>query len=99
MCIRDRYRPVLIDTFENGYCFKDGNIIKNSFKDDNANVIEKFKSVSFDYQKNGDVVSFKQQKFNSKLTPAGDITVSYTHLDVYKRQEISYMQFTVIKMV
>lgn len=67
------YSPVLIDTFENGYCFKDGNIVKNSFKDDNANVIEKFKSVSFDYQKNGDVVSFEQQKFNSKLTPAGDI--------------------------
>ena len=22
------YRPVLIDTFENGYCFKEGNIIK-----------------------------------------------------------------------
>ena len=62
------YRPVLIDTFENGYCFKDGNIVKNSFKDDNANVIEKFKSVSFDYQKNGDVVSFEQQKFNSNGT-------------------------------
>ena len=65
------YRPVLIDTFENGYCFKDGQYCKKTvFKDDNANVIEKFKSVSFDYQKNGDVVSFKQQKFNSKLTPA-----------------------------
>ena len=24
------YRPILIDTFENGYCFKDGNIIKKS---------------------------------------------------------------------
>ena len=47
--------------------------MKNSFKDDNASVIEKFKSVSFDYQKNGDVVSFEQQKFNSKLTPTGDI--------------------------
>ena len=22
------YSPVLIDTFENGYCFKDGNIVK-----------------------------------------------------------------------
>ena len=53
------YRPVLIDTFENGYCFKEGTIIKNSFKDGNANVIENFKSVSFDYQKNGDVVSFE----------------------------------------
>ena len=77
------YRPILIDTFENGYCFKKGNIIKNSFKDDNANVIEKFKSVSFDYQKNGDVVSFEQQKFNSKLTPAGDIIATINGTNLY----------------
>ena len=77
------YRPVLIDTFENGYCFKDGNIVKNSFKDDNANVIEKFKSVSFDYQKNGDVVSFEQQKFNSKLTPSGDIIATVNETNLY----------------
>ena len=77
------YRPVLIDTFENGYCFKEGNIIKNSFKDGNANVIENFKSVSFDYQKNGDVVSFKQQKFNSKLTPSGDIIATVNETNLY----------------
>ena len=77
------YRPVLIDTFENGYCFKEGNIIKNSFKDGNANVIENFKSVSFDYQKNGDVVSFKQQKFNSKLIPSGDIIATVNGTNLY----------------
>ena len=77
------YRPVLIDTFENGYCFKKGNIIKNSFKDDNANVIENFKSVSFDYQKNGDVVLFEQQKFNSKLTPSGDIIATVNGTNLY----------------
>lgn len=77
------YRPVLIDTFENGYCFKEGSIIKNSFKDGNANVIENFKSVSFDYQKNGDVVSFEQQKFNSKLTPSGDIIATVNGTNLY----------------
>ena len=77
------YRPILIDTFENGYCFKKGNIIKNSFKDDNANVIEKFKSVSFDYQKNGDVVSFEQQKFNSKLISPGDIIATVNGTNLY----------------
>ena len=50
------YRPVLIDTFENG---------------------------SFDYQKNGDVVSFEQQKFNSKLTPAGDIIATINGTNLY----------------
>ena len=77
------YSPVLIDTFENGYCFKKGNIIKNSFKDGNANVIEKFKSVSFDYQKNGDVVSFEQQKYNSKLIPSGDIIATVNGTNLY----------------
>ena len=77
------YRPVLIDTFENGYCFKEGNIRKNSFKDGNANVIENFKSVSFDYQKNGDVVSFEQQKFNSKLIPSGDIIATVNGTNLY----------------
>ena len=77
------YRPVLIDAFENGYCFKKGNIMKNSFKDDNASVIEKFKSVSFDYQKNGDVVSFEQQKFNSKLISPGDIIATVNGTNLY----------------
>ena len=62
---------------------KDGNIVKTSFKDDNANVIEKFKSVSFDYQKNGDVVSFEQQKFNSKLIPSGDIIATVNGINLY----------------
>jgi len=71
------YRPVLIDTFENGYCFKEGNIIKNSFKDGNANVIENFKSVSFDYQKNGDVVSFERQPLVRRVfgKVAGTLTI------------------------
>ena len=85
------YRPILIDTFENGYCFKKGNIIKNSFKDDNANVIEKFKSVSFDYQKNGDVVSFEQQKYNSKLIPSGDIIATVNGTNLYYVHYINKM--------
>lgn len=60
-----------------------GQYYKNSFKDDNANVIEKFKSVSFDYQKNGDVVSFEQQKFNSKLIPSGDIIATVNGTNLY----------------
>ena len=39
--------------------------------------------MSFDYQKNGDVVSFKQQKFNSKLTPAGDIIATINGTNLY----------------
>ena len=52
------YTPILIDSFANGYTFKDGNIINNNLKDENNNSIEKFKSVSFDYEKDGDTVNF-----------------------------------------
>ena len=50
---------------------------------DFADTERKLKSVSFDYQKNGDVVSFEQQKFNSKLTPAGDIIATINGTNLY----------------
>ena len=39
--------------------------------------------MSFDYQKNGDVVSFEQQKFNSKLIPSGDIIATVNGINLY----------------
>ena len=50
---------------------------------DFADTERKLKSVSFDYQKNGDVVSFEQQKFNSKLTPSGDIIATVNGTNLY----------------
>ena len=76
------YEPVLIDTFENGYTFKDGSVIKNNLVDETGNSVEKFKSVSFKYEKNGDRVIFSQDKFNSEQDTEGEIisTVSGTHI-------------------
>ena len=39
--------------------------------------------MSFDYQKNGDVVSFEQQKYNSKLIPSGDIIATVNGINLY----------------
>ena len=50
---------------------------------DFADTERKLKSVSFDYQKNGDVVSFEQQKFNSELTPSGDIIATVNGTNLY----------------
>lgn len=52
------YGAVLIDSFENGYKFEDGSIVKNDFSDENGNSLEKFKSVNFRYEKDGDKVYF-----------------------------------------
>lgn len=77
------YEPVLIDSFENGYTFKDGSIVKNNLADENGKSIEKFKSVSFDYEKDGDRVFFSQDKFNSEKNTDGNVIKSVDGIDIY----------------
>lgn len=77
------YEPVLIESFENGYTFKDGNIVKNNLKDENGNSVEKFKSVSFDYEKDGDTVIFAQDKVKSKIDISGDVVKNVKGTDIY----------------
>ena len=83
-CIKDiGYEPVIIGGFENGYSFKEGNIIKNDLKDDGGNLIEKFKSVQFDYSKGGDEVIFSQDKFNSEMGAYGSVVSTVGGTDIY----------------
>ena len=77
------YTPILIDSFANGYTFKDGNIINNNLKDENDNSIEKFKSVSFDYEKDGDTVIFSQDKYNSQVELQGSVAKTVGDTDIY----------------
>lgn len=77
------YEPVLIESFENGYAFKDGNIVKNNLADENGKSIEKFKSVSFDYEKDGDTVIFAQDKVKSKIDISGDVVKNVKGTDIY----------------
>lgn len=77
------YAPVLIDKFENGYAFKNGSIVNNRLTDENGKSVEKFKSVSFDYEKDGDTVIFAQDKFNSETEPQGDVIKTAKDTDIY----------------
>ena len=77
------YTPILIDSFANGYTFKDGNIINNNLKDENNNSIEKFKSVSFDYEKDDDIVIFSQDKYNSQAELQGSVAKTVGDTDIY----------------
>lgn len=77
------YDAVLIGEFENGYAFKDGSIVNNNLADEDGNSVEKFKSVSFDYEKNGDTVIFSQDKFNSKIDMDGNVIKTVDGADIY----------------
>lgn len=77
------YKAVLIDTFANGYKFKDGSVVKNNFTDENRNSVEKFKSVSFNYEKDGDMVYFSQGKHNSETEKQGEVIATESGASIY----------------
>lgn len=77
------YEAVLIDSFGNGYTFKDGNIVNNKLTDESGKAVEKFKSVSFDYEKDGDTVIFAQDKYNSQTDPQGSVIKTVKGTDIY----------------
>lgn len=77
------YEPVLINSFENGYTFKNGSIVNNNLTDDSGKSVEKFKSVSFDYEKDGDTVIFAQDKFTAQTEMSGSIFKTVNGADVY----------------
>lgn len=77
------YDAVLINTFENGYTFKDGTIVNNELKAEDGSTVEKFKSLSLSYEKNGDKVTFSQKKSLSELTTDGTIVSTINNTDLY----------------
>ena len=77
------YEAVLIDTFKNGYTFKSGSVVNNNLADEKGNSVEKFKSVSFEYENNGDRVFFSQDKFNAELGTEGEIISTVSGTDIY----------------
>lgn len=77
------YEAVTIEEFSNGYKFNNGSIVDNALADETGNVAEKFKSVSFRYEKDGDEVIFSQDKFNSTVETSGKVIASIDDVDLY----------------
>mgnify|MGYP006863354690 CR=1 FL=1 len=90
-CMKDvGYVPYLIESFDNGYTFSGGHIVKNSNNDENGKSVEKFQSFNFIYEKDGNRVYFSEKKFSSADTLHGEqVTLSngavaYYADDTYK---------------
>jgi len=73
---------VLIESFENGYTFDNGSIINNNLTDENKNSVEKFKSVMFRYEKDGDMVNFSQDKYDSNMETVGGVVATVNGVDI-----------------
>lgn len=77
------YEVLLIESFSNGYKFKDGGIVNSGFSDENGNISESFKSVDFRYEKNSDIVYFSQQKITAETEMTGKETAQADENGIY----------------
>ena len=77
------YAPVLFEKFDNGYVFDNGNIVDNNLADANNNSVEKFKSFSFRYTKDGDTVILSQDKYTSEMPESGALISSENGNNIY----------------
>ena len=76
------YAPVLIESFDNGYAYKTGYVVDNEHADGKSGVVEKFKSALFEYEKDGDLVYFSQEKFDSAVNN-GILADSFAGVDMH----------------
>lgn len=93
------YAPILIESFENGYTYKTGQVMNNEVYNDAGDVTDTFKSAMFSYVKNGDEIIFSQDKIQSDKTPQGSVVAdvdgckiyyhSYTNMVVPEDYELS----------
>lgn len=60
-CQRDAgFTPALLQSFDNGFAFKDGVIVHNQEQNEDGQTVNKYVSLEFDYQKGDETVSLMQ---------------------------------------
>ena len=60
-CQRDAgFTPALLQSFDNGFVFKDGVIVHNQEQNEDGQTVNKYVSLEFDYQKGDETVSLMQ---------------------------------------
>lgn len=77
------FAPVIIDRFENGYSFVKGNYVDNQIYEDDGSAKEEFKSVMFEYEKDGDTVFLSQDKSDSIMVDKGELLAIAEGAELY----------------
>lgn len=77
------YAPVQLESFENGYAFTRGTVVDNRLEEEvGGPVVESFKSFSFNYEKDGDRVSFDQMRYESEMDTSGEVVATVDGIEI-----------------
>lgn len=75
--------PALIGEFKNGYAFAGGTVVGNVLEEElGSGAIERFKSFSFEYEKDGDRAYLDQMRYESKMEDGGEVIATIDGIDI-----------------
>ena len=72
-CEKDAgFAPVLLPSFENGYTFQNGHLVRNELIGEGDTVLEHYGTFSFTYEKDGDTVDLTQERHTTEMPFEGE---------------------------
>lgn len=77
------YEPKYVQSFGNGYEYSRGYVVDNEIVDAELGAVEDFKSTNFEYEKDGDIVYFSQERSESEVKVFGDVIENYAGVELY----------------
>lgn len=77
------YEPVYIENFSNGYSYSRGHVLENQINDAELGTVDTFKSTTFEYEKDGDLLYFTQEKSPYPVNKFGSLFDSYEGIQLW----------------
>lgn len=77
------YEPLYIQSFDNGYNYSRGYVVDNEISDAELGKVEQFKSLSLEYEKDGDIVYFSQERSETPVITFGSVIENYDGTELY----------------
>ena len=77
------YKPIHIQSFSNGYIYSRGHVLENQINDAELGVVDTFKSTTFEYEKDGDLLYFTQEKSGFPVNQFGTLFENYDGIELW----------------
>lgn len=78
------FTPALLQSFDNGFAFKDGVIVHNQEQNEDGQTVNKYASLEFDYQKGDETVSLMQNSGASQEEETGSCAAQKDGVSYYE---------------
>lgn len=78
------FTPALLQSFDNGFVFKDGVIVHNQEQNEDGQTVNKYASLEFDYQKGDEIVSLMQNSGASQEEETGSCAAQKDGISYYE---------------